>query len=186
MNDPKHNAGVRQNPVRTRKLAAAAVVGAAYAVLTMALAPISYGAVQFRVSEALCILPYFIPATACGLWAGCLVANLLTANLFDVIFGSLATLLAALCTAALGRRRHTLANDALACLMPVLFNAVIVGAVIVAAYEGMDLFEHFDLYLLTAGSVGLGELVVLFALGLPLMRLLPQRKFFREFVEKLQ
>ena len=169
---------------RTRKLAAAAVTGAAYAVLTMALAPISYGAVQFRVSEALCILPYFIPATACGLFAGCLIANLLTANLFDVIFGSLATLLAALCTAAIGKRSRTLANQALACLMPVLFNAVIVGAVIVAAYEGLNLIENFEIYLLTAASVGFGELVVLYVLGLPLMRLLPQRKFFREFAEK--
>lgn len=168
----------------TRKLAAAAVTGAAYAVLTMALAPISYGAVQFRVSEVLCILPYFIPVTAWGLFAGCLLANLMTANLFDILFGSLATLLAALCTAALGRRRHTLGNDALACLMPVVFNAVIVGAVIVGAYEGLRLLEHTDVYLLTAASVGFGELVVLYVLGLPLMRLLPQQKFFREFIEK--
>ena len=125
-----------------------------------------------------------IPVTAWGLFAGCVLANLLTANIFDIVFGSLATLLAALCTAALGRRRHSLANDALACLMPVVFNAVIVGAVIVAAYEGLNLFRHFDVYLLTAASVGFGELVVLYVLGLPLMRLLPTKKFFREFLEK--
>ncbi|MBR0040228.1 MAG: QueT transporter family protein [Oscillospiraceae bacterium] len=168
----------------TRKLAAAAVTGAAYAVLTVSLAPISYGALQFRVSEVLCILPYFMPCTAWGLFAGCILANLMTANIFDIVFGSLATLFAALCTAAIGKRRHTLGNDALACLMPVVFNAVIVGAVIVGAYEGLHVFEHFDVYLLTAASVGFGELVVLFLLGLPLMRLLPGKKFFREFTEK--
>ncbi len=170
---------------KTRQLAAAAAAGAAYAVLTVALAPISYGALQFRVSEALCILPYFMPASTCGLFAGCLLANLMTGNVMDIVFGSLATLLAARCTALIGRRKHTLANGALACFMPVIFNAVIVGAVIVGAYEGLNLFEHFDVYLLTAASVGFGELVVLYALGLPLLRALPGMKFFRSFLEKL-
>lgn len=170
---------------KTLRLAAAAVVGAAYAVLTIALAPISYGALQFRVSEALTILPYFLPVTTWGLFAGCLLANLMTGNLFDILFGSLATLLAALCTAVIGREKHTLANSALACLMPVLFNAVIVGAVIVGAYEGLNIFQHFDVFLLTALSVGFGELVVLFVLGLPLLRALPGMKFFRSFTEKL-
>lgn len=55
--------------ISTRKLASAAVVGAAYAALTLLLAPISFGLVQFRVSEALCILPAFVPFTAWGLWA---------------------------------------------------------------------------------------------------------------------
>jgi uncharacterized membrane protein len=82
--------------ITTRKLAAAAVTGAAYAALTMLLAPISYGAIQCRVSEVLCILPFFIPCTAWGLFAGCAIANLLSAaGIFDVVFGSLATLLAA-------------------------------------------------------------------------------------------
>ena len=89
----------------TLKLATAAVVGACYAVLTMILAPISYGAVQFRVSEALCILPFFMPCTAWGLFGGSdHIANLLTGNIFDIVFGSLATLAAALITAEIGRR----------------------------------------------------------------------------------
>ena len=167
------------------RLAAAAVVGAAYAVLTIALAPISYGAVQFRVSEALCILPYFMPCTTWGLFAGCVIANLLTGNVFDILFGSLATLGAAVCTAAIGKRRRTLANSALACLMPVVFNAVIVGAVIVGAYEGLNIFRHFGVYLLTAASVGFGEAVVLYVIGLPLTRALPRQKFFAEFLDKL-
>ena len=70
---------------RTQRLAAAAVVGAAYAALTMALAPISYGTVQFRISEVLCILPYFMPFTSWGLFAGCLIANLLTGNIFAML-----------------------------------------------------------------------------------------------------
>lgn len=166
-------------------LATAAVVGAAYAVLTVALAPISYGALQFRVSEVLCILPYFMPVTAWGLFAGCAVANILTGNIFDIVFGSLATLLAGLCTAAIGKRRRTVGNSVLACLMPVVFNAVIVGAVITAAYEGVNIFQHPEAFALNALSVGFGELVVLFVLGLPLTRLLPTKKFFTDFLTKL-
>ena len=78
---------MNHRPLRTHALAAAAIVGAAYAVLTMALAPISYGAIQLRISEVLCILPYFMPCTAWGLFIGCAAANLLTGNVFDIIFG---------------------------------------------------------------------------------------------------
>ena len=176
---------MNNRPLRAHTLAAAAIVGAAYAVLTMALAPISYGAIQLRVSEVLCILPYFMPCTAWGLFIGCAAANLLTGNIFDIIFGSLATLAAALLTAAIGKRKHTLANSALACLMPVVFNALIVGAVITAAYEGMNLFQHFGVFALNAAYVGLGEAIVLYVLGLPLMRYLPGKKFFKEFMEKV-
>lgn len=176
---------MNNKPLRAHTLAAAAIVGAAYAVLTMALAPISYGAIQLRVSEVLCILPYFMPCTAWGLFIGCAAANLLTGNIFDIIFGSLATLAAALLTAAIGKRKRTLANSALACLMPVVFNALVVGAVITAAYEGMNLFQHFGIFALNAAYVGLGEAIVLYVLGLPLMRYLPGKKFFKEFMEKV-
>ena len=188
---------MNQQTSRTLSLAAAAVVGAAYAALTMALAPISYGAVQLRVSEALCILPYFLPVTAWGLYVGCILANLLTGNLFDILFGSLATLLAGLLTARLGRSarrllsepdcdgrlpRSLVGSQLLACLMPVVFNALIVGAVITGAYEGLKLTEHLDVFALNAAFVGLGEAAVLFLLGFFLMRYLPTLRFFREFV----
>ena len=67
----------------TRQLAAAAVVGAAYAALTMALAPISYGPIQMRVSEVLCVLPYFMPVTTWGLFIGCALANIISAAGID-------------------------------------------------------------------------------------------------------
>lgn len=167
-----------------RALCAAAVTGAAYAVLTIALAPISYGAVQFRVSEALCILPYFIPGTAWGLAAGCCIANLLTGNIFDIIFGSLATLAAGLCTAAVGKRAHTRLTAFLGALMPVIFNAIIVGGVITKAYNGLGIFTHPEVFALNAAQVGLGEGAVMLLIGYPLMRFLPDKAYFREFVDK--
>ena len=170
---------------KTRQIAVSAVIGAAYAVLTMALAPISYGAVQMRISEVLCILPFFIPSSVWGLTLGCAIANILTGNIFDVIFGSLATFCAAVITARLGKKEHSMKNCILACLMPVLFNAVVIGAVITAAYSGLNLFEHFGVFALNALYVGLGEAAVMYIIALPLMRYLPKRKFFTEYVNKI-
>ena len=77
-------------------------------------------------------------------------------------------------------------NSLLACLMPVAFNAVIVGAVITEAYNGMHIFRHFGIFALNMLTVGLGEAVVLLALGLPLTRALPKQKFFRDFIDKMK
>ena len=168
----------------TRMLAVNAMLAAVYAVLTIALAPISYGAVQFRVSEALTIAPFFLPGTVWGLWAGCVLANLFTGNLFDIIFGALATFLAALLTAWYGRQGNSFRTRVLACLMPVLFNAVIIGAVLTWGYEGQNVFEHPDVFAFNALTVGLGEAGVLYLIGYPLMKYLPNVKRFREFLEK--
>ena len=160
--------------ITTRKLTAAAVTGAAYAALTMLLAPISYGAIQCRVSEVLCILPFFIPCTAWGLFAGCAIANLLSAaGIFDVVFGSLATLLAALCTAWLGRGRGAQ-------------SWVFVGAVLTWSLTDA-VFPHLNAsFWIFGGQVALGEVIVLGVLGLPLMRLLPRNPKFREIVRSYQ
>ena len=182
------NPNMKQTRNKTRKLALAGVVAAAYAALTLLLAPISFSNVQFRVSEVLCILPWFFPCTAQGLFIGCIVANLLNpmgVSVFDVVFGSLATLLAGLCTAALGRKSRSMASSVLGCLMPVLFNAVIVGAVLTWAYRLFMVPDSALLsYAVNAALVGLGELVVLFVLGLPLMRWLPKQPFFQKQIEE--
>lgn len=170
----------------TRLLSLCAVLGAAYAVLTIVLAPISYGAVQFRVSELFCIMPFFVPGCEWGLFVGCIAANLLTGNIFDILFGSMATLLAGLCTAAIGKRGRSLGHAALGCLMPVVFNGVVVGAVITRAYNGLGLFSHPAAFALNAFQVGLGEAAVMYILGLPLCRFLPKKKFFREFADRVK
>ena len=96
---------------KIRTLTTAAIIAAAYAALTLLLAPISYGAVQFRVSEALTVLPFFTPAAVPGLFVGCLVANLIAGvNPVDFVVGSGATLLAALLSYLLGRRSRGLSR----------------------------------------------------------------------------
>lgn len=171
--------------INTRNLITAAVVGALYAVLTMVLAPISYGALQFRVSEVLCILPFFMPSTAWGLFVGCIVANLMsTAGILDVVFGSLATLITCLCVAQCGKMGNTLKARLIACFMPVVWNGLIVGATLTIALAGLNPLTHFGAFLIYAGQVALGELGVMYIIGLPLMTYLPKQRFFSEFVDK--
>ena len=158
------------------KLAFAAVVGALYAILTMVLAPISYGPLQFRISEALCVLSYFTPAAAWGLFIGCAIANTLSAaGLPDVIFGSLATLIACLGMSAVGKHmKDSLKSRLLACFLPVIVNAVIVSAMLTYAYIGLSPLEHPGAFAVCAGEVALGELPVMYLFGLPLMSWLPK------------
>ena len=144
-----------------RALARAAVIAALYAALTLALAPISYGEMQVRVSEALTLLPVLLPEAIPALAVGCLLANVLGGcTALDIVFGSLATLGAAICTRRLRGRLP------LAAAMPVLFNGVIVGAVVHYCYSPAI---PLPLCML---SVAAGEAIACFALGLLLLRAL--------------
>lgn len=172
----------------TKKLVTVAVIGALYAALTLVLAPISYGVIQFRISEVLCILPFFFPESAVGLAIGCVIANLLgpSAGPLDIVFGSLATLLAGICTAAIGvraRKAEKIGWGACiaACFMPVLFNAPIVGAVLALASSEQGFWEGFVVY---GTQVAVGELGVLFVLGLPAMRYIQKSPQLTAFLEK--
>ena len=85
----------------TKNLCLSALIAALYAALTLAFQPISYGAVQFRISEALTLLPVLFPQAVPGLTLGCLISNLFNpmgATVYDVVFGTLATLIAAVIT----------------------------------------------------------------------------------------
>ena len=172
-----------RNP-KTLRIAAGAVIAAAYAALTIALAPISYGAVQFRVSEVLTILPFLMPGTVWGIFAGCVIANLYTGSVLDIVFGSLATLLAGLCTAYFGKKGNTVKNRLLGCLMPVVFNAVIVGAVLTWGYEIQEFSSSLASYGFNALTVGIGEAGVLYLIGYTLLTQLPKIKSVREFVAR--
>ncbi len=165
-------------------LTSSAIIAAVYAALTIVLAPISYGPVQFRISEALTALPFLMPGTVWGVFIGCVIANLYTGSVLDIVFGSLATLLAGLCTAWFGKQGNTVKNRLLACLMPVLFNAVIVGAVLTWGYQFQSFPSPIASYAFNALTVGIGEAGVLYLIGYTLLRQLPKIRSFREFVEK--
>lgn len=147
---------------KTEYLVKAAVIAAMYAVLTYAVAPIAYGPVQFRISEALTILPVFCPASIPGLTVGCVLANILsTVDPIDMVLGPIATLLACLVTYA-ARGVRIKGYPLLSFLAPVISNGLIVGAEI-AWFTTDDVFWHA--YLVNGASVAFGEIVVIFVLG---------------------
>ena len=139
---------------KTRFLTEAAVIAALYATLTIFLMPLSYGQMQIRISEILTILPFFTPAAIPGLFIGCIVANFFSSLGFvDIVFGSLATLIAAILTYKMPKK--------LVPLPPVIVNALIVG---------------FELYYITGAPliasilwVGLGEAIACYGLGYPVL-----------------
>lgn len=150
----------------TRQLATAGIIAAVYAGLTLLLPIPQYGGVQLRVAEAMTVLPFLIPEAIPGLAVGCFLANLLgSPYVLDWVFGTLATLLAAIWTSKLKNRW-------LAPLPPVLCNAVIVGAEIAWFFpEGMTFWSA---YALNAFTVGLGEAIACYVLGMLLLQLLPR------------
>jgi len=146
-----------------RDLARGAIIAAVYALLTIFLAPISSGLIQCRVSEAMSVLPYFTFSAVPGLFVGCALANLLMgASAYDVVFGSLATLLAAYITYLMRNR----VSKYLAPLPSVVVNALVVGALLTYVY-GVGVS-----YWVAAGYVAIGQAIACFGIGLPLMKLL--------------
>ncbi|MCK4590192.1 MAG: QueT transporter family protein, partial [Candidatus Latescibacteria bacterium] len=118
--------------MKVKYLTRVGLIGALYAALTLALAPISYGPLQVRVSEALTVLPYVMPASVWGLFIGCFLANWLGGlGPWDIFGGSLLTLLAAILTYWV---RKT-GKPWLAPLPPVLVNAFGVSAYLQLLFE---------------------------------------------------
>lgn len=150
-----------------RFLARGALIGALYVLISLAVAPFGSGLIQARLSEALCVLPWFTPAAIPGLFLGCLLANLLTgAVIYDVIFGSLATGLSALITYSL---RHRGYSKWLAPLPAVVINALVVGYLLAYVYQvGVPM-------ILCVLSVAAGQVVSCYGLGMPLLGFLEKR-----------
>lgn len=143
-----------KSSVKTYFMVFSAVIAAIYTVLTMAFAPISFGPVQFRISEMLCILPYFTPAAVPGLFIGCFLSNLLCgAAALDVIFGSLATLIGAIGAYKLR------GNKWLVCIPPILSNVIIIPWVLRYAYGSQDMIWYAMI------TVGIGEVLAIGVLG---------------------
>lgn len=155
-----------------RNLALAGIIAAVYAGLTLFLPIPQYGAVQLRLAEALTLLPWLIPEAIPGLAVGCFLANLLGSPfMLDWLFGTLATLLAALWTSKIKHRT-------LAALPPVLCNAFIIGAEIAwLSTDGSSAF--WPAYGFNILTIGLGEAIVCFVLGGVLLRALDRHPDFR-------
>ena len=146
----------------TKRLVKVALVAAIYAVLTIALAPISYGNFQFRISELMVLLAFFDPFYIGGLTLGCFIANLLGPNgIMDIIFGTLATFISVTAISFTAKYfKGSKLGLCIASIWPTLFNGLIIGWM---------LNYLFKLPLaLTMLEVGFGEFVVVSIVGVPL------------------
>ena len=152
-----------------------ALIAALYSALTYAVAPLSFGATQFRISEALTVLPVFTPAAIPGLAIGCVIANIGSPfGPIDIVLGTLATLLAALMT-RLTRNIRFKNIPLLSLIFPTLFNGIIIGAeIMMFTPEQAGIVGFFS----CTSGVALGEVVVCYTLGLLLFLGLERTRVF--------
>jgi uncharacterized membrane protein len=143
-----------------------AVIAAIYAVITLVFQPISFGAVQFRVSEALTLLPVLWVEAIPGLFIGCLIANIFGGfGLWDIFLGSTATLVAAVIS-------RFAPNLIIAAAAPVAVNCIVVGWYLSFLTETP--------FIVTAAYVAAGEAMACYALGIPLVKALRRVDFSSE------
>ena len=162
----------KKNSILLLDLTQGAMIAALYVVLTFIanLAGLASGVIQVRLSEALTILPVFTAAAVPGLAVGCVLANLLTGcAIWDVVFGSLATLIGAVGTRLLRKK-----SPVLAVLPPILSNIIIVPLVLQRVY-GVE-----GAYWYLAMTVGAGEIISCGVLGLLLYRSLKNTEIFHK------
>ena len=136
-------------------LAQAAVIAAIYVVLTYlaSLMGIANGVIQVRFSEMMCILPIFTPAAVPGLFVGCIISNIIAGGvIWDIIFGSIATLIGAIGTRLL-RKALVKGHPVFSFLPPIVSNALIIPFILAYAYGAPDSI------IFMMGTVGLGELI---------------------------
>jgi uncharacterized membrane protein len=146
---------------KTNFLVQAGVIAAIYFAITVTFAPISYGMVQVRISEALTILPFFTPAAIPGLFIGCLIANVFgNLGLLDIVFGSLATLFAAYLS-------YKMPKKYLVPIPPILVNAVVIGFVLY--YSLFSTTDSKTSLLLIMGYIFIGQLISCYGIGYPLL-----------------
>lgn len=181
--------------MKSNYLARVGVIAAAYAACTLIallfLGSLAWGPIQFRVSEALCVLALFTPAAIPGLTLGCVIANVMNIvisgtgmlGMLDVVFGSLATFAGALFT---WKMRH---HPLVALAGPVLANALIVPAYLPLLLQGVGFYtipfttisldnSWLFMYLFGLVTTGVGEAVIMYVLGYPLARSLAKTPLF--------
>ena len=174
---------MKTNQLSIARLVRCAVIAAVYVVLCLALAPFSYGAVQVRIAEALCLLLVFGAEYIVGVTLGCFLANLLGSTVIDVVFGTLATLLACLVTYKL-RNVRVKGLAIPASLPPVVFNMLIVGAFEITFFFS-DTAPTAALAAFNAVAVGIGEIISCTIVGVALVKLVESNEGLKRiFTEK--
>ena len=163
-----------KNIFTTRRLCRAGVIAALYVALTYVFAPFAFGPFQIRPAEALCLLALVYPEAIPALTVGCalsnIVSNIGSIPVFDVVFGSLTTMLAAFVTYLVGKFiKNKPLKIILGGIPPVLFNAFVIPLLIVFVGGGSEGYDSVTVaYFTFVGSIALTQSVWVFGLGAPL------------------
>ncbi len=183
------------------RLALAGILAAMYIVLTLPFANFTFGMVQFRLAEALTVLPLLTSAAVPGVFLGCLLSNVMNPEnlgLIDILGGSFTTLLAAFLTFIIGKRirqnyfaqeqssdlrfkQREKTNIFLALLPPVLLNGTIVGLYL--PYLLIDQ-PTLPIILSTMLSITISQTIVIYGIGLPITLLLMKNKMVKDYLAK--
>ncbi len=163
----------------TKTMIKVSLIAAIYTILSLVLAPFSFGNIQVRVAEALTLLPIIYAPSIIGLTLGCFITNLvgvaMGANLLgmmDVLIGTSATLIAALITYQF--RHVEFKNIALiSVLSPIVVNALIIGAEL--AYVLLPTSYGFMIFSL---DVAFGQAIAIILIGLPLLAWFKKTRLF--------
>ena len=157
--------GIFKRLLNTRALARAGIIAALYVVLSLAVFPVASGAIQFRPSEALCVLPLFFPEAIPALFIGCMLSNLITGCfVWDIFFGSAITLIAAILTYIVGTiiKKNGLKTFA-GGFFPVTLNAFFLPIIWYYCYGELEY-----VYILQVAFLLISQSVSVYALGIPL------------------
>lgn len=172
-----------KNKKRIHFVVFSGVLAALYVVLTLPAAQFAYGPIQFRLAEVLTILPAYGFGSIPGVTIGCFLANLLNpGNLgpIDIIFGTLATLIAGFLSKLIGKK-----NKYLGIIPPILVNGIIVGAYLPFLLAEPGSTVSIGAVAISMLSVAASEAVLLVVIGLPLIALINRTPRLKELVEKI-
>ncbi len=173
--------------MKTKKIVTQALIAAIYTALSLGLAPLSFGSVQFRISEALTLLPIFSPSYIIGVTLGCFLTNLLgffmgvnILGSLDIVFGTAATLIAAILTYYF-RNIKFKGLPVLSAIPPIIINAVVIGLELTVLIAGGFDFAVFSFQALCVGAGQLGSCLIL---GLILVKIIEENPKLKEIISK--
>lgn len=155
-----------------------ALIAALYSTVSLVLAPFSFGNIQVRVAEGLTLLPLLSPLPILGLTLGCFITNFIGVimgvnilGMMDVFIGTFATLIAALLTYYF-RNIKIKGFPLLSTLMPIVINAIIIGAELTYVFAPAFTLSYFMIFAL---EVGIGQFIAVYLVGLPILNALKKR-----------
>ena len=153
---------------KIRYLTEAAIVAALYVILTLFSKPLTFGFVEVRFSEALCVLPFLLPSSVWGLFIGCFIANIFNGSIIDILVGSLATLIGAYLASKIKIKWL--------CPIPTILSNTILIPFVIMNYSGV---WNISSYMLAAGGVLVSEIASVYIVGMILLLALEKNKLFK-------